>query len=327
MKPAARKTSQRAFFLTKDREMKGVSIKVILSYLAVYVIWGSTYFFIKMAVESMPAFYVVGLRFLFGGVAFILLSIATGALRRMPTKREIVSAFILGCLLLLLGNGFVVVAEHTVDSYLAALVVAATPFCVALFNGILFREKLPLFRLYGMLCGLGGVALILYNGKNVLSSFTPGVGFVVLGLCCWSLATSIGHKMKVHKNTLVNSGMQMLFAGSIGLIVSSVLYKPVYAVLPAVSAHSWVGLIYLTVFGALGFYCYSYLIKHEPSIRVVSYAIVNPLIAVCLGLLLGHEKPAQLLMFGFPLILIGLVLMLYGGKIVKQRRKNAACEG
>ncbi len=271
----------------------------------------------------MPAFYVVGLRFLFGGAAFIFLSIATGALRAMPSKQEILSAFILGNCLLLLGNGFVSVAERTVDSYLAALVVASTPFCVALFNGLLFREKLPFVRLSGMLCGLGGVALILYNGKNVLSSFTPGVGFVVLGLGFWSFATSIGHKMKVHKNTLVNSGMQMLFAGTIGLVFSWVLYKPVYTALPAVSAHSWIGLLYLTVFGAVGFYCYSYLIKHEPSIRVVSYAIVNPLIAVCLGLLLGHEKPAQLLVFGFPLILIGLVLILYGNRIWKKRRVNA----
>jgi drug/metabolite transporter (DMT)-like permease len=294
--------------------VKGVSIKIILSYLAVYVIWGSTYFFIKMSVESIPPFYVVGLRFLFGGVAFLALSIASGALRAIPTGREIVSALFLGVFLLLLGNGFVSIAEKSVDSYLAALVVASTPFCVALFNGLFFREKPHPARLLGMLLGLAGVALLLYNGTNVLSSFTPGVGFVIAGLFCWSFATSVGHRIQVHKNTLVNSGLQMLFAGVIALAVSWPLYGPFFRVLPHATGHSRIGLAYLTVLGALGFYCYSYLIKHEPSIRVVSYAIVNPLIAVCLGLALGHEKPAHFLAIGFPLILTGLALMLYGGK-------------
>jgi drug/metabolite transporter (DMT)-like permease len=293
-------------------------LKIALSYLTVYIVWGSTYLFIKMGVETMPPFYLVGIRFFLGGVAFLAIGALTGKLRGLPTRQELLSALFLGIVLLVLGNGLVSVAERTVDSYLAALVVAATPFCVALFNRVLFREKLPHYRLAGMLCGLAGVALILYNGKNILSSVTPGVGVVIGGLASWSLATSVGHSMKVHSNTLVNSGLQMTFGGAVALVIAAIAYGPVVPLVAAISPRSWIGCIYLTVLGAAGFYCYSYLIKHEPSIRVVSYAIVNPLIAVVLGLLFAKEKPAPLLGVGFPLILASLALMLYGGEIMRR---------
>jgi drug/metabolite transporter (DMT)-like permease len=297
--------------------VKKPSFKIVLSYLAIYIVWGSTYLFIKMGVETMPPFYLVGFRFFLAGIAFLMLAFATGKLCTFPSRTDLFSALLLGVFLLLLGNGLVSVAEKSVDSYLAALTIAATPFCVALFNWVLFREKLAGFRFFGMLCGLLGVALILYNGKNVLSSFTPGIITVVTGLLFWALATSIGHKVKVHPNTLVNSGLQMTFAGLIALILSGFLYKPLVAVLPGVSIRSWIGAGYLTVFGGAAFFCYSYLIKHEPSIRIVSYAIINPLIAVMLGLLFAKEKATPLLWVGFPLILASLGLMLYGGVIVR----------
>jgi len=299
-------------------QVKRPSFKIVLSYLAIYIVWGSTYLFIRMGVETLPPFCLVGFRFLLGGIAFLALSLATGRLRTFPSFAELLSALFLGVFLLLLGNGLVSVAEQSVDSYLAALTIAATPFCVALFNRVIFREKLAAFRLVGMLCGMLGVGLILYNGNNIASSLTPGIGVVIAGLFCWSLATSLGHKMKVHANTLVNSGLQMMFAGSIALILSGFLYHPILAILPAVSARSWIGCAYLTVPGGAAFFCYSYLIKHEPSIRVVSYAIINPLIAVLLGLLFAKEKATPLLWMGFPLILASLGIMLYGGEIAKK---------
>lgn len=272
----------------------------------------------------MPPFYLVGFRFLFGGLGFLTVAIASGQLKNVPTRREMLSSLFLGCFLLLLGNGFVSLAERSVDSYLAALFIASTPFCVAFFNGIFFREKLPLFRLMGMLFGIAGVGLILYNGSNIASSFTPGIGLVFIGLLCWSLATSVGHKIKVHPNNLVNSGMQMLFAGILGVAFSSAIYAPLPSLLPAITVRSWIGLAYLTVLGGMAFYCYSYLIKKEPSIRVVSYSIVNPVIAVVLGIFVGNEKPAPFLQLGFPLVLAGLVLMMYGGRIFSTEASRRA---
>jgi drug/metabolite transporter (DMT)-like permease len=308
--------------LKRERALKKLPLGILISYLAIYVVWGSTYFFIKMAVATMPPFYLVGLRFILGGLAFLIISMASGKLKVFPRPNEILSALFLGSFLLLLGNGLVSVGEQSVDSYLAALVIASTPLVVAFFNGVFFREKIPFTRLIGMLCGIAGVALILYNGKNILNSITPGAGLVLGGLCCWSFATSIGHKMKVHPNNLVNSGLQMFMAGVIGLIISWVAYEPPQKVLPAISAASWIGLAYLTVFGAIAFYAFSYLIHKEPSIRIATYAIVNPLIAVVLGIVVGGEKPAPFLIMGFPLVLAGLALTLF----VRKRAPEAAPE-
>jgi drug/metabolite transporter (DMT)-like permease len=297
--------------------LRKLPLGIILSYLAIYIVWGSTYFFIKMAVATMPPFYLVGLRFLLGGLAFLIISIASGKLKTFPMGSEILSALFLGSFLLLLGNGLVSVGEQTVNSYLAALVIASTPLAVAFFNGIFFKEKIPLTRGIGMLCGMAGVALILYNGNNIFKSLTPGVGLVLGGLCCWSFATSLGHTMKVHPNNLVNSGMQMFMAGLIGVTVSWIAYAPPQKIIPVISAASWIGLAYLTVLGALAFYCFSYLIGREPSIRIATYAIVNPLIAVILGIVVGGEKPAPFLALGFPLVLAGLALTLFVKKPAK----------
>ena len=297
---------------------KNISPAVIISYLIVYIVWGATYFFIRMAVESMPPFYVVGIRFFCAGLIFLLIAIATGRLKTIPTPHELLTAFLMGFFLLFMGNGMVSVAEKSVESYLAALTIAATPFCVAFFNRIIFKEKLSAVRLIGMTIGIIGVALILYNGKNILGSFTPGIILVLIGLTSWSAATSVGHKIHVHKDNLVNSGLQMAFAGATALILSQFIYEPITQMAPQVSLRSWIGTAFLTIFGGAAFFCYSYLIKKEPSIRVVSYAIVNPLIAVALGILFGGEHAGSLLLVGLPLILAGLVFMLYGGEIVRR---------
>jgi drug/metabolite transporter (DMT)-like permease len=289
-----------------------MSIRIVLSYLVIYIVWGSTYLFIKMGVETMPTFYLVGGRFFLGGVAFLLICLATGKLKTFPAKSELLSSLFLGVVLLLLGNGFVSLGERTVDSYLAALIVSSTPFAVAVFNGIFFRERPSFSQLAGMLFGVLGVGLILYNGTSINVSITSGTAIVTVGLIFWALATSLGHKMKVPANNLVSSGLQMFFAGSIGLVLSAIIYPPIPTLLPAIAVKSWIGLLYLALLGGVAFYCYSYLLKNEPSIRVVSYAIVNPPIAVLLGIFIGHEKPTQFLLLGLPLVLAGLVLMLYG---------------
>jgi drug/metabolite transporter (DMT)-like permease len=291
----------------------------------IYIVWGSTYLFIKMGVETMPPLYLVGGRFFLGGLGFLLFAFFTGALKSIPSRNEILSALFMGIFLCLLGNGCVSIGEKTVDSYLAALIVSSTPFVVAVFNWLFFREKLSLVRLLGMSCGIIGVAFILYNGNNLASSFTPGVIVVAVGLASWAFATSLGHRMKMHSNTLINSGMQMFFGGGIGLVVSLFIYPSVHSVIPAISVKSWIGLAYLTILGGMTFYCYAYLIKNEPSIRIVTYAIVNPPIAVVLGICLGRENPRPFLIPGLLLTLIGLTFILFGPKFIEDRkifRKN-----
>lgn len=287
-------------------------LPVVLAYFSLYVVWGSTYFFIKWSVETIPPYFVVGFRFFTGGLLLLSMGALFGRFKRTPTFREVLVSFFLGALLLAGGNGLVTVAERKVDSYLAALVIAATPIFVAVFDFLLFRKKVLFFQLVGILAGVAGVGLILYNGQSFRSSLSPEILLVILAMTSWSLATSLGHKLKPYPEPLVNSGLQMLFIGTICLAIYLVADPGIFSRMGDFSARSWWGMGYLAVFGStLGFGAFTYLISREPAIRVVSYALVNPLIAVFLGLGTG-EKAGPFLFWGMPLVLVGVAVMLYG---------------
>jgi len=292
--------------------MKKESLIILSCYAAIYIVWGSTYFFIKMAVETIPPFYVVGFRFLFGGVIFLLIALATGRLKTLPSLREAGAALLLGSLLLLGGNGLVTMAEQSVDSYVTALMIATTPIVIAFFNRVLFKMRVSIVRLAGILTGIVGVGLLLYDGRSVSTSFSAGVLMVYGGVLAWGFATSLGHRMDVPQDPFVNSGMQMLFAGVVSLAGVSAYREPLALLAPSFSRASVLGLLYLATLGSLAFSAYSYLLRHEPSIRIVSYSLVNPIIAVFLGLVIGDEQRVPYLFIGTPFILVGLFFMLYG---------------
>ena len=301
--------------------MKKNIVAIVLSYLTLYIVWGSTYLAIRVAVATIPPFYLVAFRFLLSGGAFLLIALASGRLRRPPTRKELLSALFLGLFLLILGNGLVSVGERTVDSYIAAIIISSTPFCVAFFNRLLFGERLHPARLLGMFLGLAGVVAILWKGEGAGFSVGPGVLFVIAGFMAWGFATSAARKLPVHADSVVNSGIEMTMAGVIALAGSVVAYGPPGAALANATPVSWLALAYLAVFGGSAFYAYTYLLANEPSIRVVSYSIVNPLIAVLLGMAVLGEKPVPLLWLGAPAILAGLALMLYGEKLFGKRAK------
>lgn len=305
--------------------MKKATILILLSYLTIYIVWGSTYFFIKVAVETIPPFYVVGYRWLFGGIGLLIFTLLSGRIKTMPTMKEMLSSLVLGAFLLIGGNGLVTVAEKKVDSYLVALVLASTPFIIAFFDRVLLKKKISKVKILGIAMGLGGVAALMYNGHSLSGSLSPEMLLVLGGMLLWGFATSLGHTVKTHPDSLVNSGLQMLFIGIISL-AGAFFFSPVSVPVAAYSSESWFGLVYLTILGSLAFCAYNYLIAHEPAIRISSYAFVNPVIAVGLGFIFGNESPVPFLHIGLPLIMLGLVLMLYGEMLVGYfwNKKNKA---
>lgn len=294
--------------------MKKNAWLIAFSYATVYIVWGSTYFFIKMAVETIPPFYVVGLRFLLGGLLLLALAFFTGRLRPFPSPKEIGYSILLGLFLLLGGNGLITLAEKQVDSYLAALIVASTPIVVALIDRIVLKKTIPFINLSGILLGILGVAFLVYNGHSIMSSLSPYILLVLAGILSFGSGTSIGHRLAAPRDAVVNSGIQMLFVGAISTLGMMFWGEPL--IIPAISWPSWFGLIYLAVVGSFAFIAFNYLLTNEPGIRVASYALVNPVIAVLLGLFLGNETPVPYLMVGLPLILCGVFLMLYGKVMV-----------
>lgn len=294
---------------------------VVASYLCVYVVWGSTYFFIKQSVQTIPPFAVLAIRWTVGGTLLLGLAAVTGRLGRLPSLRELASAVVLGTLLLVIGNGLITIAEQRVDSYIAALLASSSPIVVALFDRVLLRFRLTLVRVLGVVLGFAGVALLLYDGRSLASSMNPPVLLCIAGVLSWGLATSLGHRFPVHGDNTVNSGVQMLFTGVVSLAIALLAGHRPAGVAAAMSGASLFGVAYLAVVGSVAFAAYTYLVKHEPAERVVSYALVNPLIALVLGLALGAEQPTPLIAVGSPLIIAGLVFMLYGERLLARVRR------
>jgi drug/metabolite transporter (DMT)-like permease len=304
------------------------ALLVIVSYATIYVVWGSTYFFIRRAVSSIPWSWVLAIRWTVGGVLLLGFSAARGSLAgARPSARELAAAAGLGVLLLLVGNGGITIAEKSVDSYLAALLASAVPVVVAAFDGILLGKRMTLARLLGVVLGLGGVALLVYDGHSVASTFSPALLIGCLGILGWSLATSLGHRAPVHGDSMVNSGIQMLFVGVITLLGSLLLGPRPAEILSAVTPASLFGVLYLGVVGSFAFSAYTYLMANEPAERVVSYAFVNPLIALVIGLGFGGESPTPFLAAGLPLILAGLAFMFYGERAIAWLRSGGLHRG
>jgi drug/metabolite transporter (DMT)-like permease len=290
---------------------------VLLAYFTVYLVWGSTYFAIKEAVVTLHPALVMGCRFTLGGLLLLSLGAALGRFRRRPTFPEVRTALLLSIMLIVGGTGMVTWAEQKVASYMAALLIASTPLYVAVFNRVLLKIPVTKAGMYGIIAGLGGVALILFNGQSFISSFTPHTIIILLAVGSWSLGTSLGKSMPAYPEVLISSGMQSLFGGLFSLVGYFLFNHQHLPDFSSVSTHSWLGLAYLTVPGTFAFFAYGYLITREPSARVVSYALVNPAIAVLLGLSMG-EKAAPYLWFGLPLILLGVFLMLYGATLFEK---------
>jgi drug/metabolite transporter (DMT)-like permease len=298
------------------------TLKTVIAYLTIYIVWGSTYFFIKMSLESFPPYPIVGLRFTIGGMLLLAMGLASAKARRPLSMPSVFSAMMLGALLLLGANGLVTIAEQKVDSYVVALVMAVVPLAVASFDRFLFRKTITWMRFAGIMIGFCGVAFLLYDGHSLRGSLNPQTLMVLTAMLLWSFGTSLAHRLPLPADSRINGGIQMLFAGLVSLGIALVSGHTPTTVFSGVSVRSLAGLSYLAIVGSLAFSAYAYLLVNEPSIRIVSYALVNPGIAVLLGFLFGSETAAPYLPIGLPLILVGLAVMLYGEVVIRRIRMH-----
>lgn len=284
---------------------------IVICYLSIYLIWGSTYYFIAKAVETIPPSWIVGVRFTLAGIVMILIPLISGKIRYKPTKKEIGTSIFLGFFLLIMGNGVVTVAEKWVDSYIASLIISTVPLVVAVMNSIIYKSRLNYKQVLGFFIGFTGVALLLFSNEPKEHGELKGLFLLFLAITCWGFGTTWSKKLKHHTNTLFSTGMQMLFAGFISLIV--IIYQGVdpVTILNNSNQMSIFSVIFLTIVGGLAIVAYNYLLKHEPTGRITSYALVNPLIATVIGTIISNEKPVKYIVPGILLIVTGLVFMLY----------------
>ncbi|OHD14734.1 MAG: hypothetical protein A2Z96_02970 [Spirochaetes bacterium GWB1_48_6] len=294
--------------------MKTRSPLILPAYLAVYIIWGTTYFFIAQAVETMSPAWVLTLRFLTAGTGLLIFSLLSGQVPKPPTKPQVFTALFYGFFLLILGNGIVTVAEQRVDSYMAALILAAQPINTTLFDFLLNKNKPTWIKVAGMVLGLGGVGILLYHPEaNPQYSFS--ILLVLVALVAFGFGSTAGARMEHHPSLTFHSSLQMLFAGFVALGFTFFDPIPAFTAFSQFSLSSWIATGLLVVLGTLGILAFNYLIPREPSHRLSTYAFVNPVIAVLLGIFIGGEIPVPFLIPGLLTILLGLALVLYGDRM------------
>lgn len=273
----------------------------------VYVVWGSTYLGIGIAIETVPPLMVGGIRFLAAAVilgAFLLLRKGTAPFRM--TRREAGTAAFLGLLLLTGGNGMVAVAEQHISTGLAALLVASVPLWLVILR-IIGRDRPKLVTLLGVLVGFAGVVGLSLAGGA--AGGTTGVVVVVLGSISWAIGSYLGSRLPMPANPFAASTIEMA-VGGVGLLLIGQVGGEHLAV-AEVSARSWIALGYLIAVGSLiGFTSYVWLLGNAPISLVSTYAYVNPVVAVLLGVLVLGESVTGMMIAGGVIIVVGVALVV-----------------
>jgi len=269
--------------------------------LIVWVLWGSTYLGIRVAVESIPPLLMAGARFMIAGLILFPLAVRGGR----PTKAQWLSCAVTGTLLLG-ANGALSFAERTVPTGLASLLIGTVPLWLLGIDAVLNRTRLGWMPVTGLLIGLAGVGLL--SGSMRGSVSMDGVVICLCAAMAWAFGTIFSRRLPMPGNPALGSAMQMLTAGVVLLCAGGIGGESLH--LSAVTGRSWLALGYLIVFGSLiGFSSYVTAVRLLPTSTVATYAYVNPVIAVLLGTTLLGERLSPVMFLGGALVVGAVVLV------------------
>jgi drug/metabolite transporter (DMT)-like permease len=285
--------------------------RILLAFAAVYVLWGSTYLFIKYAIATIPPFMLGASRFVAAGGLLYALARFRGA--PGPTLRDFRSAGITGVLMLGLGNGSVMWSELSVPSGIVALIVSMVPIWIVLMDWLRprgHRPRTPVF--FGLGLGLVGMVILIGPGAVVGKGHVNALGVLALfiGSMGWALGSILTRGSKRSGAPLVFAALQMIAAAVAMAVTSLVLREPAAFSLSAVSARSYVSWIYLVVAGSIiGYTAYIYLLGAVSAAKAATYAYVNPIIAVMLGWAFANEPIGARTVVAAVVILAGVAII------------------
>jgi drug/metabolite transporter (DMT)-like permease len=282
---------------------------------SIYLIWGSTYLAIAMAVQTLPPLFHAGVRFLLAGLILAAWLAVRGAELRISWP-ELRGTAIVGVLLLVGGNGFVVLAERTVPSGLTALIIASIPLWIILYR-MIAGERVGRDLLAGVFLGLVGVAVLVVPGGLSGTIDLLGVFMLLGATLSWSLGTVLSPRLPQPQDALVSTAYQMLVGGLVLLILATLRGEAANVDPSTFSVRSVVAFAYLVVFGSLVAYsAYTWLLKNAPVSLVATYAFVNPVIAVILGAIVLNEPVTLTIVAGAAIIVVAVAFIVL--------RQNAA---
>jgi drug/metabolite transporter (DMT)-like permease len=283
---------------------------VIAAFIAIYLIWGSTYLGIRFAIETIPPFTLSAVRFSLAGLIMLVAASVRGETEiTLPQFR---TAAIVGALLML-ANSLVGVAEKRIPSGIAALLVAMTPLFMVLLEWMRPGGRKPTVLVaIGLLIGLGGVAALVgpasFGGGARIDRI--GAATVIFGSLAWSAGAIYSRHAPKPKSGIMMAAVQMLVGGTFVGLLGLIRGELTAFHLSQVSTRSFAAFGYLLVFGSLiGFTAFVYLLRVSTAARVATYAYVNPVVAVFLGWLLAGELISARMLIAASIIVTGVALI------------------
>lgn len=298
---------------------------VIIAFATVYIVWGSTYFFIQKAVQHIPPLTVGVIRFMTAGLLMLGWCIIKG--EKVWDWRAIKHASVSGLLMLLVGNGGVIWAEKTIPSSLAAVLVSAAPLWFVLLDKPKWKQNLTHREtVVGLIIGFAGVVLLFSEqaakalGAAHNMALLSGLIILVVGSICWA-AGSLYSKYRSSGSATVNTTWQMLAAGIAFIPLSVASHEWSDFHWADVTPEAGFAVIYLITMGSLAAYsAYVWLLQVRSATQVSTYAYVNPVVAVLLGVFFAGEKMSWMQVTGLTVILASVLLI----NLAKYRKAKAA---
>jgi drug/metabolite transporter (DMT)-like permease len=285
----------------------------------VYVVWGSTYFGIAIAIETIPPFLMAAFRFTIAGLILIAFDLLRHPeARRLPTRRQLRDSVIVGALLLGVGNGFVVFGQSLqVPSGVAAILIAMMPLWFAVLGWLYFRERLPRLVVGAIAVGFAGTALLIWPAGEGAKQFDAlGILILLLAPLGWGHGSIYSQRRaQLPPSQLSASGLQMLAGGAVAFVEALVSNEPARFHPESISSGSILALVYLIFFGSmLAYTSYAWLLRNAPLSLVSTYAYVNPVVAVALGTpFLGEAlSPRTIIASGIILVAVAIIVTARG---------------
>ena len=290
-------------------------IKIYLAFAAIYIIWGSTYFFIREALDGFPPFMLGGLRFLVAALLMFAWCMATGV--SIKPGRDLMTAAITGFLLCFVGNGAVVWVEQIIPSSVVAIAIAVAPLSFIVLDKPNWRVNFrSLSTLFGVIAGFVGVLLLFSEkiaaqlGSAEVTAEFSALFILLLAVIGWPAGSLYAKYNPAAIPNVVHSGWQMFTGAGCFLAVSAGRGEWSTMNWNTVPLGAWGALAYLIVFGSIiGFSAYVWLLQMRPATQVSTYAYVNPVVAVLLGVFVGSESLGWREIAGLIVILGGVLLI------------------
>jgi drug/metabolite transporter (DMT)-like permease len=305
-------------------EKRSESIKVALAFIAIYLVWGSTYLAIRYAVETVPPLVTAGIRHTIAGGILLAWALIRGY---RPRREHWIAGIVVGALFFLIGHGSLHWAEQHVASGLAALLIATEPMFILVLAWMSGQQKISRLSALGLAVGVVGVAIL--TGAEVSSKETSLIGMVavLLGSLSWAAGVVISPKLKLPTDALARTAVPLV-CGAVMLLAAAGLTGEFHALhWSAISLRSIIGLAFLIFFGSIvAFTAYTWLLQRCPPTLVATHTYANPVVAVLLGWLLAGEPLTARVVMASAAIL-GAIVLIRKGERATERRPVAAASG